>query len=140
MRLGTLKKLPGLNRKQIAVDTSDVQYLTTVDNDDKSACNIHFRNGHWVTAALTVSEAMAVIESEDKQDNKDQLERWKKTAEIKRQMQLDVDSAMKMSSIDCDKWEKCGHNIVTEDDGTKTITIRLQRKILETQTEVQGEG
>jgi hypothetical protein len=99
--IGRLVKMKGLNRRTIAVDKHSVHYLEEHEIDGTFVTNVHFSNGKWATAGLPLDEAEAILysatnESESEiEDEKKQIERWKRMGKARAEAQKEIDEALR---------------------------------------------
>lgn len=103
--IGRMVKLRGLNRRMLAVDRHSVIFLDENELDGNLVTNVHFGNGKWVTAALSLDETEASLvltdtpEKEAEEDKK-QIDKWKRMARGRAEAQREVDEALRQAGPD----------------------------------------
>ncbi len=125
---GKLVKLKGLNGRQIAVDPTYVDHLTELDTDGRLHTNVHFHNGRFVTAAVPLDEALAVLRDKGEQDSEEDLARLRKRAESRRRAELEAQAAVTACGIDMERFKRAGYEVADMADGSKRIVVTLAPK------------
>lgn len=90
-------KLKGLNRRLIAVDVYQVNFLEEHEIDNRIVTNVHFTNGKWVTAGLSLDETAAMLTAPQKEEDaeyKKDLTRWREMATSRAKAQKEVNEAL----------------------------------------------
>lgn len=114
---GSFKKVLGLNRRCLMIRSSEVRYLAEHELDGKLATNIHFADGTWVTAGLTLDETYATLFHEPSEDeekaeeieNAKKLKSWRSMAMERAKIQREVDEAVRSmagESLKCKSYSK----------------------------------
>lgn len=127
----TFIELIGLSNKAVFVDRTNVLYLEETDVNGTVATNLHFTNGRWVTIALAAKEIAAVVENSNPVKPETLAEkkiRWMDEMKIRREVQLEIDAAIKESLLESSEWNKVNHMVETRPDGSKAIHVILEPK------------
>lgn len=133
-----LIKMRGLNRRMVAVKRSEVLFLEENELDGNMVTNVHFPNGRWVTAALSLDETEAllnpeIIESEEEKNReKKQLESWKRMAKLRAESQKEIDEAIR--GADLIGVKSVSYKKEQQPDGSGILTI-----IYEPRTDLENE-
>jgi hypothetical protein len=96
----------GLNNRLISVDAAQVQWLEEHRIDELLVTNIHFTNGKWTTAGLSLNETFACLSYEpsedekEKKEEKEQLSRWRMMAKSRAEAQREIDEALRHVGTD----------------------------------------
>jgi hypothetical protein len=123
-----IRKLKGLNKRPIAIDVYNVIFLEEHELDGNLCTNVHFSNGKWVTAALSLDEVCATMSNQEDDDSEEQQKIWRENAIAKRKLQQEVDLAYRVGGLSRDDFQSVHSSSRTDPDGKTVLTVTLTPK------------
>lgn len=99
------RKIKGLNRRMLAVDPIQISFFEEHEIDGTIVTNIHLGTGKWVTAGVTLDEAVAVFSEDiidkhpdvtalEAKEDQVRLNKWRSHAKARAEIQKEVNEAL----------------------------------------------